>query len=276
MHGWSILHPGWRGPRLLKTAYGLAMRVLLLACDAVVYVCAADRHFGEVHGLTKASRGLVAYNGLPPDCVFKTRAEARRGLGLADGVYVAGTVARIDYPKHLDLLAEALNLPGGESIQTVVLGDGPHRAFLAEEVERLKLTDRWRTVSNLPEQTPYLRAFDCFVICSRYEGLPYALLEAALAGVPIVATTVGGIPEVVRHGESARLVPPNDATALAREIRWTKDHPAEAAAMAAAGRRRVSTDFTEKKMADKVEKAYGSGQRVAGSTDDGGLWISNG
>ena len=77
-----------------------------------------------------------------------------------------------------------------------------------------------------------MRLADAFVLPSRWEGTPNVLLEAAAAGTPIVATAVDGTAEVFTHGETARLTPVGDAPALAAELAWILDHPADAAAMA--------------------------------------------
>jgi glycosyltransferase involved in cell wall biosynthesis len=101
-----------------------------------------------------------------------------------------------------------------------------------------------------------LSAFDVFVMPSLFEGLCMAVLEALAAGVPVVATPVGGIPSSVVDGETGTLVPPRDARALAESILWMLDHPEEARYMGMRGRQRVEEQFTVQAMVVGTEAVY--------------------
>jgi glycosyltransferase involved in cell wall biosynthesis len=109
---------------------------------------------------------------------------------------------------------------------------------------------------NVQDAKRYLMAFDCFALTSRYEGLPYSILEAGAAGIPVVATDVGGVSEVITHGVTGRLVPGGDATALAREIEWVRTHRAAAEVQAAAAREKIVKEFSEKEMIRRILKIY--------------------
>ena len=256
VHGWSILHPGWRRSTVLKLAYGVVMKSLMRLVDRVIYVCQFDRDWGLVRGLTPAKKSVVIPNGLPGEKGFADRAQARRDLGLADESFTCGTVARFDYPKNLDLLVSALaQCPG---LDGVLIGDGPEKNRLTRQINAAGLADRVRLLSDVPEASALMPGLDCFVLCSRLEGLPYAVLEAAAAGTPIVATKVGGVPEIIEHGVSGRLVNPGDAPALAQEIHWVADHREEAARLAEAARDKVQREFSEQGMVKKMEFLYES------------------
>lgn len=256
VHGWSILHPGWRRSAALKFAYGTAMKSLLRLVDRVIYVCQFDRDWSLVRGLTPSKKSVVIPNGLPGEKSFADRAQARRELGIAEGSFVCGTVARLDYAKNLDLFVAALaQCPG---LDGVLIGDGPEKNRLTRQINAAGLADRVRLLSNVPEASALMPGLDCFVLCSRLEGLPYAVLEAAAAEVPIVATKVGGVPEIIEHGVSGRLVNPGDASALAQEIRWAAEHRDEAARLAAGAKAKVQKEFSEEVMVKKTNFLYES------------------
>lgn len=129
------------------------------------------------------------------------------------------TVCRLTGWKGVDGLIQAL--PALSDVGLVVVGDGPLYAELVALAQALGVETRVRFVGTVPgEQVPaYLRACDVFVLNSTYEGLPHVLLEAAAAGLPVIATAVGGTPEVLQDGPSAgQLVPPGDPDALKAAI----------------------------------------------------------
>ena len=111
------------------------------------------------------------------------------------------------------------------------------------------LADRFQLLGLRPDVPDLLAAADLFVLPSLWEGLPMALVEAMAAGLPVVATEVSGTRAVMVDGETGLLVPPGDVPALARAITALLCDPARAAAMGAAGRRRVETYFSARKQA---------------------------
>lgn len=124
------------------------------------------------------------------------------------------TVCRLTGWKGVDGLIEALSdLP---DTGLVVVGDGPLRNDLIARAQELNVRERVRFVGMVPKAqvAAYLRACDVFVLNSSYEGLPHVLLEAMAAGLPVIATHVGGVPEVVDHQVNGLLIPPGDSRAL--------------------------------------------------------------
>ena len=256
LHGWSILHPGWQKSKWLKNLYSLTLRALLPLVDKVIFVSAADRDFGLRRKLVTEGSSSVIHNGIDESVVFLTRADARLKLGITGSEFVVGTIARFDYPKNLELLVEAaLRLPH-EGYKVLLVGDGPDKPALKELIADRDQGDRISIVDSLDKPLTCLPGFDCFVMCSRFEGLPYTLLEAGLAGVPIVATPVGGIPELIDRGQTGRLLSTGDPENLAKEIRFAHDNPEERQHNAAALKKKIVTSFTERGMAEKVFTEY--------------------
>lgn len=164
----------------------------------------------------------------------------------APGGVVLGTAARLVPVKGLDGLLEAVRLVSDAvpDVRLLVLGDGPLRAALESRAAALGLGRRVWFAGHQADVPCWLAAMDVFVLPSLAEGLPMSLLEAMAAGRPVVASRVGGVPEVVRDGLEGRLVPPGDVRALAGAcLAFVRDSAARAACGASA-RRRVSEAYT--------------------------------
>jgi glycosyltransferase involved in cell wall biosynthesis len=163
------------------------------------------------------------------------RDEARQGLALPTGLRLVAWVGRLSREKGADVMIEAVpHLPEGVSLAMV--GDGPERGVLEARAAQLGVSDRIRWLGAVPEAGRYLAAFDAFALSSRTEGTPIALFEAMAARLPIVATAVGGVPDVVTDRE-AILVPSEDPEALGLALARVFSEPATANRVAAAATR---------------------------------------
>jgi glycosyltransferase involved in cell wall biosynthesis len=163
------------------------------------------------------------------------------------------TVCRLTTWKGVDGLIEVVAaLP---EMGLAVVGDGPERAKLEALAEQLGVLPRVYFAGQVPraEVAAYLEACDLFVLNSRYEGLPHVLLEAMAAGLPIVATDVGGIGEVVQPGRNGWLIRPGDPAQLRRAILWAlKD--ADLRARCSEDRAQALQRFSPSAMADATEQ----------------------
>ncbi len=180
-------------------------------------------------------------NAAPPTAAagMLDRDAARRALDLPQGAFVLGWVGRLSLEKGPDLLIEALaRTPPG--IEAAVIGTGAAGGTLSRLAASRGVGPRihWRGL--VPDAGRLFAAFDCFVLSSRSEGTPMVLFEAMATGVPIVATAVGGVPDVVSERE-AILVPP-EPDALARAIARVSAQPDAARDRAAAARQRLETE----------------------------------
>jgi glycosyltransferase involved in cell wall biosynthesis len=186
-----------------------------------------------------ARRAEVVIHGVDVDAIASRRTErdaARAELGVPPDHLLVATVANLrsnkDYPT---MLAAARRLTdAGQSVHFVSVGQGPLAEQLETERDELGLEERFRFLGYRDDPIRVLVAADVFCLSSRFEGLPIALLEAMAAGLPVVATRVGGVPAVITDGREGRLVPPGDASALASAVAELADpglrsHCAEAA-----------------------------------------------
>jgi glycosyltransferase involved in cell wall biosynthesis len=173
---------------------------------------------------------------------------------------VIGTVAHFSAEKGLCHLVDAASLipDAANRMRFILVGDGVCRPDLESRVRELGLEDCFHFAGFQKNPVPYLSSFDCFVLPSLSEGLSSAILSAMAAALPIVATTVGGIPELVRHEENGLLVPPADPVALAQAIQRLADNPAEAVQMGRRGRLRVERQFTLQRMIHQMEQLCSS------------------
>ena len=136
------------------------------------------------------------------------------------------------------------------------MGDAAGRKAAAGAFGRSGLGAAFQARGATPDIYPWLAAMDVFVLPSRWEGLPYSLLEAMALARPGVATRGGGVPEVVREGETGLLVPPGDAAALAEAMSALAADPARRAEMGRRGREAVARDFRRDAMIDAVSGLY--------------------
>jgi glycosyltransferase involved in cell wall biosynthesis len=154
----------------------------------------------------------------------------RADLGVRRDELLAVTVANLRANKGYETLLAAARLviDASPSVQFVAAGQGPLEARLRASVRDLGLDERFRLLGYVPDAARLVAAADVFVLASNHEGLPLAVMEALALGVPVVATNVGGIPDLVADGVSGMLVPPGDPGALAAAVLQLTDDQARA------------------------------------------------
>lgn len=191
----------------------------------------AFRRFDAVVAVSRALRDLLVSRGVPARRVrlianawaSRSRppdaAAARYRLGVADGTFHIGFVGRLGREKGADLLIEAIARMAdvGRPVRVSMIGSGAERAVLEERAAELGIAGQVAWHGTQPDAAELFAGFDAFVLSSRSEGTPIVLLEAMAAGAPIIATAVGGVPDVVDES-TAVLVPSGDVDALARAI----------------------------------------------------------
>lgn len=201
----------------------------------------------------------VIHNGIAPENdSTEMREAARADLRVGDRV-VGAIVARLSGRKgHATLLQSmAMLRDDGVAPLILVVGDGPERGQLEQQAKELRLdASRVRFLGARSDVERVLRAADFFVLPSDTEGLPLSVLEAMAHELPIVASRVGGIPEIIETNEQGLLVPPGDPAALAEAIRRVVEDPALRRSLAAAARTRVNTEFSIAKTVENYDRLY--------------------
>ena len=171
---------------------------------------------------------------------------------------MVGMVARLQPEKGVTNFLKAAAHVAKEFPQArfVVVGDGPLREELFRLAEDLRVHERVLFLGFRPDAQALIKMMDVVAVPSVSEGTPLVVLEAMAAGVPVVASSVGGIPDQIRPGHEGILVPPGDPDALARALIKILREPELARRMGEAGRLRAGTEFSHENMVRKVEAIY--------------------
>ena len=185
-----------------------------------------------------------------------TQPVSRAELASSTAAPIVLSIARLDAQKGISHLLDAAAAVPHASF--AIAGDGPDRAALEARVAALGIGDRVRFLGHRRDVAALLAAADLFVLPSLYEGLPLAVLEAMIAGVPVVATAIGGTNEIVRDGETGTLVPPADPAALAAAITATLADRDRAARLASAARSIVEREYSVESTVAAVARLYDS------------------
>lgn len=250
--------PGWQ-----KTLIKLSHWLSIILCHEVITVadCLKDQIIKWPGVRAKVT---TIHNGLPVIKFFE-KSVARRELfaGHNDRFWI-GTISELHHNKGLDSLIDAFalvirSLLGhslGWSANLMIIGEG-------EELEKLKwlarakrLEDRIHFLGRVEDARAYLKAFDIFTLTSRTEAFPYVILEAGAAGLPIIASEVGGIPEVITNPELGILVPPGNVEEIKKSLLFMLKKPKYRELAGKNLRQRVNANFSLKNMVRKTIELY--------------------
>jgi glycosyltransferase involved in cell wall biosynthesis len=232
VHGWAF--SASHGP--IAGLYRWTERLVKAVTTVTVCVAEGERAAGLAAGACEERTTVVIHNGVDP------RAAIPRQRGDTGPPRIV-TVGRFKAPKDPLTLVRALASLGARSFEAVIVGDGPDRRAVEAEIERLGLVQAARLAGERDDVPELLAGADIFVLSSRSEGLPLSILEAMSAGLPVVASRVGGVPEVVLDGETGLLVPPGDPSSLAAAIERLLVDPDLRARLGTAGRARIEESF---------------------------------
>lgn len=208
VHGWAFsAHSG-----AASALYRWADRIAGRATTATICVSQRERADGLRARTCRADRTVVIPNGVEVDAYPQASLERAVPRLIA--------VGRLAAPKDWSTLLSALTSLDSEAFaELAIVGDGPERERVEDELARRSLEGRVRLLGERDDVPRLLAEADVFLLASRSEGLPLSVIEAMAAGLPIVASDVGGLKELVRDGETGVLVPPGDPVALAEALR---------------------------------------------------------
>jgi glycosyltransferase involved in cell wall biosynthesis len=184
------------------------------------------------------------------------RLRARTELGIGPDHWVVGTVGRLSPEKNQALLIDAAASMLDSSRHLVIVGDGPERAALQARARATPRPELVHFTGARNDPQTWLASFDVFALTSDSEGLPLVLLEAMAVGLPVVATKVGGIPDVVKHEATGYAIAPGDRAALTRELRRLATDPPAALSVARAAQEMVLDRHSTEHMALGYDELY--------------------
>ena len=263
-------------PHVVRTVHGLrepfeGLQAFKMSCyeaiERTVHRYCVDSIIGvssQIESKYKAegqvSRVACIRNGIDLEgkSVQRDRWRTRKDLGVDSETCLIGTVGRLTPVKGIPYLLDAARilLRQGENVKVLVVGDGSIRQDLLAQAGNLGVGERVVFLGHREDTDALLQALDIFVLPSLSEGIPMALLEAMAAARPIVASRVGGIPEIIEDGVDGYLVEPMDVNNLAERCRRLIESPDVARKMGEQGRVRVEREFSATAMADRVVSVY--------------------
>lgn len=273
---------GRDGPALVVSIWGSDLRLArrsawirsqLAGADRIVAVSEAMRDDLVALGLPENRLAVIKTAITPPATRFRSRPDARRELGLPERTTLL-YLGRLSLEKGPDVLLSSLasGLLDETNSQLVFVGDGVMESRLRDEARAIS-PDRIRFAGVVAHErvADWLSAADALVLPSRSEGLPHALLEAISVGLPVVASHVGGIPEVVRDGETGYVTPPGDALKLQARLRELLKSETQRRAMGEAAQAFFeASGFTWKRVGAELLSVYDAAlaERNAARTAD--------
>lgn len=242
-------------PFWLKSFYLALEKVASSYRDFIITVSEADRNSALEKKLIAPEKISVVHNGITP-IVFLPKEEAKKDLALSNDKFIIGTVGNLYLTKGTDVLINAVSLIDKKilsQLQILIIGDGNLKSNIKNQISKLGLEKNISLLGNIENSSQYLHAFDIFVLPSRKEGFPFTLLEAMQAGLPIIATDVGGNKEAL--GNAGILVKSENPKAIAEAIEKLYNNEALRKTLSQQSLKRSSL-FTEEKMLLETKKVY--------------------
>jgi glycosyltransferase involved in cell wall biosynthesis len=245
-HGWPA---GGRFTGAAGVLFTVAERIAARWCSAIVCVSEYEKDLALRHRIAPAALLKVVPNGVRDVCPELRAVPDRLPVRIC-------TVARFEAPKDHSTLLEALARMQVGDWELDLVGDGPLEAAAREQAARLGIAARVHFSGYLPDPAPALAAAQVFALASRSESFPRSILEAMRAGLPVVASAVGGVDEAVSNGTTGLLATPCDPAALAAALTTLVRDAGLRARMGAAGRAAYVKRFRLETMVDRTASLY--------------------
>ncbi len=234
--------------------------------DKIIVNSNFDRQLAIKHKIASPEKIINIYNGIDAnkiDFLSKKQACAKLAklnnkLPTVNHQFIVGTVANFYKTKGLKYLIQsfsALKIKAEiQNLKFVIIGEGKQRKELELLIKQLQLEDVVLLVGRVPNAYKYLKAFNIFILPSLKEGFPWIILEAMSAGLPIISTNVGAIPEIIEDKKQGLLIEPKNPELIAQKIAWLFEHPEQAKNMGIQAKQKIQEQFTLEKMIKQTEQ----------------------
>ncbi len=270
VHGWVFNEPL---PAWLKVFYFWAEKFTARFKHKTICVSDFDLKIALARKIASAEKLITIHNGLQP-INFLSRERARQTISQISNFpatqdlakpdkfpisdIIIGTIANFYKTKGLEYLIQAGQLlqTSQPDVKIIIIGDGDERKNLEKLIKQLKLQDKIFLTGAIENAAQLLPAFNIYVSSSVKEGFPFSILEAMSTNLPIIATNVGGIPEMIKHEQNGLLIPASDSQALASAIIRLLNQPEFAKNLAAQAQKDVSQNFSLEKMVQETKAIY--------------------
>jgi glycosyltransferase involved in cell wall biosynthesis len=261
VHGWVFNEPlaFWK-----KIFYKYAEKFTAYFKDKIICISKLDYELAKNQLKIPEKKLTLIHHGIKP-INFLTREEARRKLSQISNFqfpisnFIIGTIANLYKTKGLEYLIESVKIIISSyqlPITTIIIGDGAERKRLRKIIENYNLQNNVILAGKIDKAAELLPAFDVYVCSSVKEGFPYAVLEAMSAGLPIISTRVGGIPEMITNGQNGLLTETKNPRQLAEEIKKLIKDEKLRRKLGSEARKTVRKKFGMERMIKKTKEIY--------------------
>ena len=261
-HGW-VFNPTNRLNSALRFFYIALHKLSAYFQDEIICVSEYDYQLASQYGIKPRGKLHMIHNGIDPNPEFLGKKEARKELLEKSEIEIPesamksfwiGSIGRLVKEKNYEtLITAASNIPDAKFF---LIGEGSEREKLKDQILNFKLQNRFFLINPSGEDSKYLKAFDVFAMSSIKEGLPYILLEAMAAELPIVVTETGGIPEMIKNHRNGMMVSRENPAQLAQAVSGLLANPQIAEELGRSARKSLIENFEIGKMISKTESVY--------------------
>lgn len=252
---------GYFGP-IRNKLFILLERLTARITDKIITLTQRGKDEHIKFKIAKADKFVPIYSGIELERFINSNYDPipmRESLGISPNGPVIGTITRLEPVKGNIYFIEAISqvIKIFPTLKVIITGDGTQRKMIENRIEALSLTRNVILLGATNEIPKVLSALDIFVLPSLNEGMGRCLLEAMAISKPVVATSVGGIPEIVEDNVTGLLVPPKNSRKLAEAIIYLLANREKAVEMGQAARKRLNHNFSSKAMIDEISALYG-------------------